>query len=472
MVSLPAPVQRAVSPAIGPGSNRVSRWLVPAIALGGTLAPLNSTMIAVALPGIREGFGASLAATSLLVSTYLLVMAAGQPIGGRLGDLMGRRTVFLAGLAVFAIATLGCALAPTLPLLVASRLAQAAGGAVAFPNGTAMIREAIPAASRGRAFGVIGMTLSVAAATGPPLGGLIVGAYGWRGMFWASLPVALIALALGALVLPRPEGSRPRRQPLDVPGGLLFTGALGAIVLIPTVFRLQGGPAAFLLIPCAMLIGWRFVRRELVQPAPMIDVRLFRTPVFTYAAISVALANLVMYTTFLALPLYLEGVLDRGVRDAGILLAILSGLAAIFGPAGGHWTDRSGRRGPAVAGGLAMAAGAACLVPGVWSGSIPVLAGAMAAMGIGLGLSGAPVQAAAIEAAPRAQAGMASGLFSTSRYLGSVGGATVLALVFSGDASIDAAGRSIALFAGLALVAAAAVVVNGRLGSQHGRDRT
>src|SRR6187200_2998081 len=167
----------------------MSRWLLPAVAIGTTLAPLNSTMIAVALPEIQRAFDVSVTATAWLVTLYLVAMAVGQPIGGRLGDLYGRRRVYLFGLIWFGIASAGCAFAPSLPVLILFRTQQGLAGALSFPNGAAMIREAVPAERRGSAFGTVSLATGIAAASGPPLGGLLTHAFGWEAIFWANVPV-------------------------------------------------------------------------------------------------------------------------------------------------------------------------------------------------------------------------------------------------------------------------------------------
>ena len=196
----------------------------------------------------------------------------------------------------------------------------------------------------------------------------------------------------------------------------------------------------------------------------MVDLRLFRLPAFAWASLSVALSNLVMYTVLLSVPLYVIGVRDGTVGQAGILLAILSVLSAATGPIGGRWADRAGNRLPAVTGALVLVAGTVSIVIGVAAGSNVILGVAIAMLGIGLGISGAPVQAAALGAAPVTKAGMASGLYSTSRYLGSVVGSTVLAALFAVAAAGESESRFVILFAGLAVVACAGVVVNARIG--------
>ena len=166
------------------------------VVLGAILAPLNSTMLAVALPGVIAEFGADVATAGWLMTAYLLALAVVQPVAGKLGDRFGRRGFMLGGLAVFGLASLGAAMAPSLPVLIAMRTAQAVAGAVVFPNGAGLLRQVIPAERRGRAFGTMGALLSLAAALGPPLGGVIVTLGGWRAIFLVNLPVILAALAV------------------------------------------------------------------------------------------------------------------------------------------------------------------------------------------------------------------------------------------------------------------------------------
>ncbi len=443
------------------------RLLLPAIALGTTLAPLNSTMIAVGLPEIQGAFGVSITATSWLVTIYLVAMAAGQPIGGRLGDTYGRRRVYLIGLTLFGIASAGCAFAPDLGWLIFFRTMQALAGALSFPNGAAMVREAIPRERRGAAFGMVGMATGIAAGLGPPLGGLLVHAFGWASIFWANVPVIAVALLLGWRSLPRRLPQRTMRSRFDVAGTGLLTLALALIILIPTSLRIGNAALAVGVGFLGIAIGWGFARWELRTPAPVVNLRLFASPHFAAACAAVGLGNLVMYTTLLALPLYLEGLLHRGVQTSGFVLIALSALAAVCGPLGGRWSDRFGRWLPAVTGGLATLLGAIVIVAGVSRESISIIVAALAIMGVGIGVSGASVQTAAVESVPLDAAGAAAGIYSTARYLGSVAGSTVLAALFaqrSGDAT---GGRFVLLFAGLSVVAGGGVVANSLIAARR-----
>jgi EmrB/QacA subfamily drug resistance transporter len=445
-----------------------SHWLLPAIALGTTLAPLNSTMIAVALPDIQRAFGVSVTATTLLVTLYLVAMAVGQPVGGRLGDLYGRRRVYLIGLSWFALASAGCAFAPSLLWLIVFRTQQALAGAMSFPNGTAMVRDAVPVERRGSAFGVVGMAAGLAAAAGPPIGGVLVHAFGWPAIFWANVPVVGGAMILGWRSLPRSGAGKAVRAPFDLAGTGLFATSLAAVIVIPTLLKI-GQPALAIvagLVGAALGVG--FVRWELRAPAPVVDMRLFARSHFAAACASIGLSNLVMYTTLLALPLYLESARGLGVESAGLILVALSAFSALWGPIGGRWTDRRGGWLPAVSGALILLVGTVLLTIGVTRAGLGLLVIALATMGLGLGMQGAPVQAAAVEAVPPAKTGSAAGIFSTARYLGSVTGSTLLAVAFVQRPALGHVERFVLLFAGLSLVAMVGLAANARIVDRSG----
>jgi len=442
------------------------RWLLPAVAIGIMLAPLNSTMIAVALPDIQAAFGVSITATTWLVSIYLVAMASGQPVGGRLGDLYGRRRVYLFGMAWFAAASVGCAFAPNLVSLIVFRAMQALAGAMSFPNGAAMVREGVPEARRGAAFGMIGLATGIAAASGPPIGGILISLFGWSSIFWANVPVVGMAVVLGWIGLPRTTATRPPRARFDVLGTILFTVALGMAILIPPFLKVDKPGLAVLAGVLGAAVACAFVRWERRTASPVVDVRLFARPQFAAACASVGLGNLVMYTTLLALPLYLQGVRGHGVQATGFILVALSVFSAFSGPLGGRWADRSGRWLPAVSGSTAMFAGALLLTIGVVGASLAVIVIALAIMGIGVGVAGAPVQTVAVESVPLEGAGSAAGIFSTSRYIGSVVGSGVLAAAFAQGSGAELEARYVLLFAGLAVAALAGIAASTRIANR------
>jgi EmrB/QacA subfamily drug resistance transporter len=432
-----------------------SNWLLLVVAMATMLAPLNSTMIAVALPDLAREFGVGIRESGWLVTGYLIAMAVVQPIGGRLGDMMGRRRLMLLSLAAFLVASAGAVVAPSFGALVVFRMSQALAGALALPNGVALVREWLPDDKRGAAYGLVGGAAGLAAGLGPPLGGLIVGAGGWRTIFAVSVPVALAALAIGWVVLPRI--ARPRAGGgFDFVGSALLAGGLGSLALAASSLRGGGAIAPLpVLVALTVALAIAFAIRETRATGPVVRLSLFRIPAFGAAAAAVALGNLAMYTTLLAIPQYLT-MEKRPSGEVGLTLAALSVPMALLSPLGGRLSDRWGRRRVALAG---AALTLVALLPLVWLGAGLggwMLALPLAFAGCGLALQAPAVQASAVEAVPAAEAGMASGVFSTSRYLGSIVGSAALAALLGGA---GAALGSAQLVFGMVVVAAAGALV-------------
>ena len=404
------------------------------VALGTMLAPLNSTMIAVAIPSLLEDFDRSLAWGTWIVTSYLVAMAAVQPLGGALGDRYGRRRLFLAGLALFLVATVVAALSWRIEVLLVARTVQAISGAAAIPNGTALVRSLVPPERRGRAFGNVGSAIALAAGLGPPVGGILTAALGWRWIFAANLLLLAPALVLGWR-LPA-DGPAPRKGRFDLQGAVLLTVGLVSLVLSITTWRLPGAPlfVAPALGLAAAAAGFALVRHAGRSPNPVLNLALLRARGFTPAVATVLLSNLTMYTLLLSLPLFLTAWSLWDSARIGLLLAALSLPTIVFAPLGGRLSDSLGRRTPTVIGMALITLGALpfLTVYPTWSWLLYTVP--LVLIGAGLGLSMAPVQTTAVETAPSSQAGQASGLFSTMRYLGSILGSSVMAAVLSGAA--------------------------------------
>jgi EmrB/QacA subfamily drug resistance transporter len=413
---------------------RLSESMVLApIALGTMLAPLNSTMIAVAIPAFLEDFGRSLAWGSWIVTSYLVAMAAVQPLGGSLGDRYGRRRLFLMGLTLFVVTTIVAALSWRIEVLLVARTVQAISGAAAIPNGTALIRSLVPPERRSRAFGNVGAAIAVAAGLGPPIGGILTATLGWRWIFAANLLLLAPALFLGWR-LPA-DSPTPQAGRFDLRGAMLLTLGLVSLVLALTIWRLPGAPLA--LAPALGLFGavagLVLIRHGKHSPNPVLNLALLRARGFTPAVTNVLLSNLAMYTLLLSLPLFLAGWSTWGSAQVGLLLAGLSLPTIFLSPLGGRLSDRVGRRAPVVVGACLISFGVLPFLAIDPTWSWPHYLFPLILVGAGLGLSMAPVQATAIETAPSSQSGQAAGLFSTMRYLGSILGSSVMAAVLSGS---------------------------------------
>lgn len=426
--------------------------LLTAVCIGGLLAPLNSTMIAVGLPAIRDEFTIGHAEIAWLASVYLIAMAVTQPIGGRMGDQLGRSLVYRGGLAAFLVASLLAAVAPNYALLMVFRTAQSIAGAVVIPNGLAMLRESVPGRRFGRSTGILSTASALAAAIGPLLGALILTAGSWRLLFLVNLP--LVAIAFGAHSFLRYASRRSEATfRLDVPGVLAFAVLLAVLTLFLGSLRSGGlllaGPA----IAGALLLAG-FIWRQRQSRWPIAEWPLFRIRGFSGASSYILLNTLVMYTLLLTVPFFTEELQGRESIYGGAILGLHAICMAVGAPIGGRLSDGLGRRPPVVMSSLLLLGGSGFLAVAVSRDmGFALLAAPLAVIGIGLGMGHSAASAAAIEAAPRSLAGGAAGTSSMMRWLGAVLGIALLGTILNTG---DDGAPGLALFRAVFLVLTAA----------------
>ena len=451
------------------------RLLLTTVSLGSIIAPLNSTMLAVALPEIRDDFGIGHAGIAWLVSAYLIAMAVAQPIGGRIGDQLGRARVFRAGLLAFLVLSIAAAVAPTFELLLALRTGQALVGAAVIPNGMAMLRESVPSERLGQSSGFTGSALSFSAAIGPLLGAALLAAGSWRLLFLMNVPLVGVAFICQAM-LGYQSRSAPVRLSIDWVGGLSFALLLGAITFL--LNRLEGGAPMHVLAGSVVLVisTTYFLQRQFRGAMPITDWSLFRQRTYAAAAAYVLLSNLVMYTTLLAIPFFVREVQGKSVATVGVLLGAMSIFMAGLSPLAGLFSDRYGRRLPANIGAALLMAGAFAMLVGIARDvSVYYLGGSLLTLGLGLGLSVGAASTAAIESAPRNAAGVASGTNSMMRYVGSIVGAGVLGSVLSSDGGgatpdVDVFRAMFAIVAAMSVLAFVATLFIERRPARHSDD--
>lgn len=431
------------------------RLVLGGAALVGMLAPLNSTMIAVALPSIRGQFHVGVGTVAWLVTGYLVLMASLQPIAGRLGDRLGRRPLLLGGLGAFAVASVGAALAPGFGWLLACRLLQAVAAALAWPNAGAAVRALVPEGRRGRVFGWLGTATSLAAATGPLVAGLLIWLAGWQAIFWVNLALVLPAFLLVRRALPPSPPGRARG-----PGpafDFVGAGSLSVLLALGAAFVILGrhfGLAQLAQGVALLAAAAAFLAYEARHAAPVLQPRLFARRAFAAAAGGIALGNFAMYVSLLAVPLLLATRPGWTAAGTGWVLTALSGATLLAAPCGGWLADVRGRRAPTVGGLAVMTVGAGLLaLAGGALGAAPLLVG-LTLIGGGIGLAGAGLQTAASESVPAADAGLALGMYSTSRYLGSILGSALLAQLLERFGGVPSTfGLVFALVAGAAVLA-------------------
>ena len=293
---------------------RGERLILLTVMLGVFLAPLNSTMIAVALPDIMLDFDIGISRAGWLITAYLIAMASLQPLAGKLGDSFGHRTMVLSGFSVFGLVSIGAALAPSLPILLVFRVLQAVSAALIVPNGFALLREILPADRRGAGFGLMGAGIAVAAALGPPLGGILVEAGGWRAIFYVNLLLVVPALLIGLKHLPR-EKIAAFKLEFDVYGAMVLPTLLVATAWI--LISLSKGANLWvvgfgvpLIVVGAVLFGWYEKR----HPDPILQLNFFLQKSFSAAAAGIGFANLAMYSLLVSIPLLLSSRSESSLR--------------------------------------------------------------------------------------------------------------------------------------------------------------
>ncbi|HEX8759003.1 MAG TPA: MFS transporter [Pseudonocardiaceae bacterium] len=400
--------------------------------LAASLLPLNSTMIAVALPDIaREYTHSPGTVTQALVSSYLIAAIVLQSPGGKLGDRLGHWRVVALGQVLIATGAVLGFVAPTLGVLALSRVLMAAGGAVIVPATVALMRIELPPQRRGRAFGTFGAVMSLAAAIGPVIGGELVRAFGWPSIFLANLPVLALSAVLAATARHAPAAvDRAQPSRFDWFG----TGLLAAM-LTSLVLGLQAtGFGSIALIGTCLVLVVPFAWWQRRAADPVVAFSLFRSLPFTAGSLLVALQNLVMYTLLFELPLVLEALLSLDAAATGRLLIFMMLAMVVTSLVAGRLTDWFGSRPVAVAGSLVCLAGLGVLAAGNLS-TLGQVRWALVVLGIGIGLVAPAAQNAALSAASRERSGMAAGVSSTMRYLGGITGVAILGRVLdlSGD---------------------------------------
>ena len=419
-----ARVQEFDSPAPA-AERRTLRFILFGVALGTMLAPLNTTMVALALPEISGDFDAGLDAVTWTITGYVIAMAVVQPIGGKLGDLYGRRRVFLVSMLGFGAASVLAALSVDLTMLIVMRVLQALTAAMMLPTGAALVRQVFPIERRAAAFGVVGAAAGLAAGIGPVLGGGIMALGGWRAMFWMNVPLVLLGLAVAFRYFPAAAGHGVR-PPFDLAGAAMLGAAMTAFAMALSLAAVAPPSLTAGLAAAAVVLALLFAVNERRVVEPLTDPRLLGNRFFLGATGTILFSTIGLYAMVLVVPLLLKVVQERGPAETGFIMAAISAPVFFLAWAGGRLADRFGRRRPAIVGGVLQTAGAALLLILDLDTSAWPVVGALLFMGAGLALQIPASQTAAVEAVEERDAGMASGVYSMGRYVGSLVGTAAL----------------------------------------------
>jgi EmrB/QacA subfamily drug resistance transporter len=412
-------------------------WTLAAMCFALFMVMLDNTVTNVALPSIQRDFGASLSALEWTINAYTLTFAVLLVTGGRLGDIFGRRRVFLIGVVAFAVASAMIGFAPGEGTLVAFRALQGIGAALMMPATLSIITNAFPPHERGKAIGTWAGVSAIALAAGPLVGGWLTQDVSWRAIFFLNIPVAIGAIAVTLFATHESRDETVSRK-VDYGGIAAITLTLTPLVLALVEGNAWGWGSARVigLLAASIVAVIAFVAIERASDAPIVDFAFFRSRQFLGANIVAFAVSFAMFAMFFFLALYMQNILGYSPLEAGVRFLPSTVVIIVAGPIAGRLTDRIGPR-PLITVGLVLV-GLATL----WQSRITVdtsyayLLPAFVAMGLGMGFVMSPMSAAAMNAVDRTKAGVASGVLSMSRMVGGTFGVAAL------GALIAAVGRS------------------------------
>jgi EmrB/QacA subfamily drug resistance transporter len=443
-----------------------ARWALASLSLSMLLSSLGTSIANVGLPTLAQAFDASYQDVQWVVLAYLLAITTLIVSAGRLGDLMGRKRLLLAGILLFTAASVLCGFAPTLGLLIAARAAQGLGAAIMMALTMAFIGETVPKAKTGSAMGLLGTMSAVGTALGPSLGGLLIAGPGWRAIFLINLPLGILSFVLARRYLPvdRQAPKTDGAAGFDSVGTLLLALTLAAYALAMTLGRGSFGSLNMALLLAAALGAALFVLTQAKVASPLIRLAAFRNAVLSTSLAMNVLVATVMMATLVVGPFYLSRSLGLAAAEVGIIMSIGPVISALSGVLAGRVVDRLGAPFMVIVALIAMAAGSFALsvLPAMFG-----VAGYIAAIAVltpGYQLFQAANNTAVMVDVRPDQRGVISGILSLSRNLGLITGASVMGTVFalgSATGNIMTA-RPEAVAAGMQItfaVAAALIVV-------------
>lgn len=396
-------------------------WLLIAIGTGSFMSALDGSVVNTVLPILRDAFKSDITTIEWVVTVYLLVLSGLLLSFGRLGDLRGHKVIYVWGFGIFILSSALCGMSWSPVMLIVFRGIQAIGGAMLASNSPAIITGNFSADQRGRAFGLASTMTYLGLTVGPSLGGWLTQAFGWRSVFYINVPVGGLAIALSLIFIPRDTPVEHGKR-FDLPGALVFMLGLTALLLGLNQGAELGWtsfPVIGLLAAAVLLLGI-FIVIERRSPEPMLDLSLFRIPLFSTSTASAVLNYICVYSITFLMPFYL--IQGRGLNpaQAGLLLTAQPILMAIAAPISGALSDRFGSRGPGMLG-MSILSGGLFLLSRIHSGTeLWFIVIALILAGIGTGTFISPNTSALMGAAPRARQGIASGVQATARNFGMV----------------------------------------------------
>jgi len=407
------------------------KWLaMAAVSMGVFLGTIDGSIINVSLPTLMAALETNFPTIQWVILGYLLTVTCLLLSMGRLADIQGKKKIYLIGFVIFTLGSMLCGFSPGAGWLVAFRVIQAVGAAMVMALGSGIITDAFPPHERGKALGLMGTVVSVGIATGPALGGVLIGTVGWRAIFFVNVPVGIIGVFMVRAFVRQdtPAG----RQKFDFFGaGALFVGLL-SLLLALTLGQGMGfnSPLIWGLLANFILFLGIFLFIEKKVDQPMVDLTMFRKPTFSVGLLTGYMTFVALGGTFI-LPFYLQGVLGYQAAQVGLLLSVLPITLSITSPLSGMLSDRVGPRGLATAGLLVIALTFLLISTLHTDTSTLGYILRIAPLGIGFGLFQSPNNSAIMGSVIKNRLGIASGFLAMSRTLGQTTGVALFGAIFA-----------------------------------------
>jgi EmrB/QacA subfamily drug resistance transporter len=417
-----------ISAKIAYPSGKAYKLAMAVVLMGLFMAVLDAMIVSIALPGITEYFGNDVSRSQWVVTSYLVTITALLLLFGKLSSITGLKRMFLAGLAVFTVCSLGCGLATSLEMLVFFRILQAIGAAMTSSISMALVYLLNPPERHGKAMGMLGATIGVASMAGPCLGGLLLGYFDWRAIFLINVPIGVIALMTGIPCLNVTDISNLRNDKagIDRVGAIALIAGLGSFMVFLNVAFGAADPAlAYVTGGIALLSAVVFLWNEKRHPNPIIDPGIFRIRDFSLSLISMILFFIAVYMLNIIAPFYLEDIMGLTSVQIGMVLVVVPLIFVIGAPVSGGLYDR-GRWKHFTATGLVVAF--AGLVVCAWAmlhADFLLLIGSFCLFAIGYALFQTPNNAEIMRGLPHEKSPIASSVANTGRHLGMTLGAVI-----------------------------------------------
>lgn len=431
-------------------------WYVLATVFIGTfMAPLDSSIVNIALPTLSKHFNVGITTIEWVVMSYLLTASALLLSAGRLGDIKGHKLVYITGFVTFTAASALCGFAQSIEQLIAFRVLQALGATGMLANGPAILTHAFPPKERGKALGMIGISVSIGLTVGPFLGGILISTLGWRWIFFVNIPIGIVASAVAFIVLRESKVEEKKR--FDVPGAATAFVALFSVLLALSLGNTWGWTSAqtIVLFALAAVFFAAFLVVEKSAKEPMLNLSLFKIRLFSAANVSALLNFVALFVVLFLVPFYLLEVYNQSPRTAGIILTAVPLVTAVVAPVAGTLSDKIGSR-------LLSSLGLAITVAAMFGLSRTTVASGLMPIGLLLGVVGlgsgmfqSPNASAALGSVPKSSLGIASAMQATVRNVGMVLGIALAGAIISTYAPKGAADPNLSAAIHTAFIAGA-----------------